>query len=110
MLIKSKQDDIIKSPDEFELEFRRIYSDLYPNEQVLKKYMEHYRQCYPIMHFLEVDRKPKARLEKLRCLWGIKPRESGVLENRSDYLFSDLKEIVGNMPIDLVYLEPRVVA
>lgn len=91
----------------YEMEFRRVYSQLYRNERALTKAMEYYEGC----KFPYVERESHYRMENLK-FW-LKPNKSIEEFNSHDkrshrktssFLFSDVKEIVGNFPLDVVFL------
>ena len=101
----------ITSLDVFESEFRRIYSELYPNEASLIRVMDYYRREH--INFPIVDPDPRQRIEFLK--WMLKEKDLEDYKNEplyhaSNFLFSDIKEIVSDTPIDIVYLSPSVVS
>ncbi len=94
--------------DAFEKEFRRIYSDLYPDEKTLKEAIGFYGRDHPFMQFAEVDEDPRGRIEYFN--WWMNKSYGECPEDHSSYLFSDVKKLIGNSAIDLAHLSPAVVS
>ncbi len=99
------------SPQEFEEEFRRVYGDLYPDERSLIISSQHYFSQYPSMQFPKIDEDPTMRIEYAR--WWMKERTLEDYDKKpprtaSSYTFRDIKELIGNEAIDVVYLSPAV--
>jgi hypothetical protein len=99
------------SPQEFQDEFRRVYADLYPDDGALMLACEHHFSQYPSMQFPKIDEDPTVRIEYAR--WWMKERTeedymAGPPRKVSSYTFRDIKELIGNEAIDVVYLSPAV--
>jgi len=95
----------------FESEFRRVYSDLYPNEDALRKAIAFYGQQHPYLEITPVDTDSRPRIEYLKRNLNARTSEDihKLIDMRipdSYYTFNDMKEIVGEETVDLVYLSP----
>ena len=95
----------------YEREFRRVYSQLYPEEKSLRNAMECYKGC----GFPYVERDSHYRIEDLRfwmnsnkTIEDYREYDKKLKRHGSAYLFSDVKEIVGNFPVDVVFLSMGV--
>jgi hypothetical protein len=96
-----------KDSNFFENEFKRIYSELYPDEASLSLAIEHYKKSYPYMQLSRVSEKLEERVDYLKYF--LKPleerRKLGWPENGSaGFLFSDIKEVIKETKLDVVYL------
>ena len=97
--------------DKFEAEFKRIYSDLYPNEDALRRAIEFYREQVGYMQLADVNVDTSSRIEYLNY-WLVERREEnleGPPNLNSSYTFKDIKKVLVDGAIDLVYLSPAVV-
>ena len=95
--------------DDFAREFRRIYTDLYPNEHILNRFIAFYRRNKDTLSFPDILPDPEARRNYAR--WFISPQLFLGIHNPgegSSLLFSDIKALVGETPVDVVYLSPKV--
>lgn len=97
--------EIAKHPD-YDTEFRRIYSDLYPDERALEIAIAHYKPMHPNVQLAHVDVDPEPRIGLLN--WFLRKSNEREPPNirGSSYTFADIKTILDDGPIDMVYLTP----
>ena len=97
--------------DRFEAEFRRVYSDLYPDEAAIQEAVKYYRRDSFLL-IAPVDIDSHRRIDEMR--WHLNPT---TLEDYyklpksgdSSISFADIKGAVGNRLVDIVYLSPAVI-
>ncbi len=97
--------------DDFEHKFRRYYADLYPDAVTVQKALAYYRTQQSSFEFPHIDEPSQPRIELIR--WFMRKKDEndyhlGPPQTHSDYLFSDLTDIIGNTPVDVVYLAPGI--